>query len=104
MKKHQVVITAVPEPVGPFIKSLRLVADLGLTDAKALYDFLAASLPCVLGAGIDQEVADHVLTVVREAGAGAHVEGSSVVVPMLLCPQANEKYRWSWLGGRTVVE
>jgi len=104
MGKQQVVITAVPTEAVSFVKSLRLIADLGLGDAKNLSYYLAASLPCVLVAGVDQEVADHILSLLQEAGAGAKTEDSSLDVPMLLCPEANEKYRWSWLGGRVSVD
>ena len=78
MGKQQVVITAVPTEAVSFVKSLRLIADLGLGDAKNLSYYLAASLPCVLVAGVDQEVRDHILSLLQEAGAGAKIEDSSL--------------------------
>ena len=104
MQKHQVTVTAVPPNIVPLIKSLRLVANLGLKDAKNLADFLRGSLPCVLVAGIDPAVADHVVKLLQEAGAGVAAEQSPLSVPMLLCPQANQRHRWTWLGTRTTVD
>jgi hypothetical protein len=57
----------------------------------------------VLVAGVSREVADHAAGLLREAGAEAVVEESSLVAPMLLCPEAGQRYRWSWLGGPTPV-
>ena len=99
MAKFQVKITAAGTKVVPLIKTLRLVADLGLGEAKHLSDYLRDHAPCVLVAGVDQEVADHAAGLLREAGADVAVEESSVDGPMLLCPEANERYRWSWLSG-----
>jgi ribosomal protein L7/L12 len=105
MAKYQVTVTGIAhEKVILFVKSLRLIADLGLKDAKDLAMYIATTQPCILVAGIDQEVADHVVGLLREAGAQAAVQGSSLTAPLLLCPQANERYRWSWLGGRVPVE
>jgi ribosomal protein L7/L12 len=100
VSKYEVVVTAVPDKIVPLVKSLRLLADLGLKDAKELTDYLSANSPCVLVAGIDREVADHVATLLREAGASTAVGESSLSSPMLLCPQANHRYRWNWLGTR----
>ena len=105
MAKFQVTVTNIArEKVIPLIKSLRLIGDLGLKDAKELADFLGSTKPCILVAGIDREVADHVVGLLQEAGASAAVEESSLNVPLFLCPEANQRYRWSWLGGRVAVE
>ena len=101
MSKYQVTVTSVPDNIVSLVKSLRLVADLGLKDAKDLADFLRenSSEGCVLVAGIGQGVADHVVTLFREAGGAAEVEESPIQAPMLLCPKADEKYVWHWLRG-----
>lgn len=105
MTKYQVTVTRIShEKIISFIKSLRLIADLGLKDAKDLALYIATTQPCILVAGIDREVADHVVSLLLEAGANAAAEETSLTVPLLLCPQANERYRWSWLGGRVTVE
>ncbi len=103
MSKFQVKMTSSGTQVLPLIKTLRLVADLGLGDAKHLSDFLRDASPCLLVAGVDREVADHAAGLLRAAGAEVVVEPSSLDVPMLLCPEANHRYRWTWLGGPTQV-
>lgn len=77
--------------------------DLGLKDAKHLSDYLHDNALCVLVAGVDREVADHAAGLLPESGTEVVVEESSIEVPMLLCPEANQRYRWSWLGGPTPV-
>jgi hypothetical protein len=104
MPKYQVRVEALADKVVPLVKSLRLVADLGLRDAKELSDYLDAALPCLLVAGVDQDVARHVARLLEEAGASASVEESSIDVPMLLCPEANQRYQWSWLSGPAPLE
>ena len=104
MSKFQVRVTDAGSKVVPLVKTLRLVADLGLGDAKHLSDYLRDHAPCVLVAGVDREVADHAAALLREAGAAVEVEGSATETPMLLCPEANERYRWSWLVGPTAVK
>jgi ribosomal protein L7/L12 len=105
MAKYQVTVTNVSqEKVILLIKSLQIIADLGLKDAKELAEFLTATIPCILVAGIDREVANHVLSLLQEAGATAAIEESNLVVPLLLCPQANRRHRWSWLRGPVPIE
>lgn len=96
MKKSQVKVLATTAEIVPLVKSLRLVADLGLKDAKDLADFLRDSAPRAPVAGIDREVADHVVEFLQNAGLSATVEGSSLTAPMLLRPAANQKYVWHW--------
>jgi ribosomal protein L7/L12 len=101
MSKYQVTVTSVPDNVVSLVKSLRLVADLGLKDAKDLADYLSRSSSdgCVLVAGIGQGVADHIALLFREAGGAAEVKESPIQAPMLLCPKADEKYAWHWFHG-----
>lgn len=101
MSKFQVKITSTGTKIVPRIKTLRLLADLGLGEAKRLSDYLEDSIPCVLVAGVDREVADHAAGLMRECGAEVFVEESSLEAPMLLCPEANQRFRWSWLSGPT---
>jgi hypothetical protein len=103
MKKCQVRVVSVGVKILPLITSLRLIADLGLGDAKHISDYLRSSTPCLLVAGVDPEVAEHASALLREAGAEVVVEESSLDAPMLLCPQANQTYRWHWLTGPTPV-
>jgi ribosomal protein L7/L12 len=104
MSKFQVRVSSLPSEGVPLVKALRTIADLGLADAKGLFDYLREHTPCVVVAGIAREVADHVAELLEEAGADAAVEESTLDVPMLLCPEVDHRHRWSWLGGPTRIK
>lgn len=104
MSKCQVRVTSTGTNGVPLLKTLRLVGSFGIRDAKDLSDFLRDSTPCLLVAGVDRDVADHICALLCEAGADVAIEESSIDVPMLLCPRANRRYRWSWFSGPTAVE
>jgi len=104
MLKFQVSVTSVSrEKVISLIKSLRTIANLDLKDAKDIAEFIVSNTPCILVAGIDRDVADHVASLLLNEGATATVEESSLTVPLFLCPQANRRYQSSWLGGRVAL-
>jgi len=103
MSKFQVRVTSAGSKVVPLVKTLRLVADLGLGEAKGLSEYLRDHASCVLVAGVSREVADHAAGLLGEAGADVVIEESVAGTPMLLCPEADQRYRWSWLGGPTPV-
>jgi len=103
MAKFQIRIISLSAQLVPQVKALRLIANLSLQDAKRLLDYLRDHAPCVLVAGIDREVADYAASLLREAEMDATVEESSIDVPMLLFPSANQQYRWNWLSGPTQV-
>ena len=104
MTKYQVTVvnTNSAKPL-PLIKALRVIGHLGLKSAKELAEFMATTSPCTLVAGIDRDVAEHVAKLLYDAGATSAVQESTAKVPLFLCPEANKKCRWSWLGGRTPV-
>jgi ribosomal protein L7/L12 len=104
MTKYQVRVLSLSNQDVPLVKALRLVAHLGLRDAKELSDYLSASLPCVLVVGVEQDVAEHINHLLQEAGASATVEESSLSEPMLLFPRANQCYQWHWLSGPTPIK
>ncbi len=104
MSKFQVHVTSAGAKVIPLVKTLRLVADLGLGEAKSLSDYLRDHAPCVLVAGVSREVADHAAGLLREAGAEVVIEESSLTAPMLLCPEADQRYRWNWFAGPTPMQ
>jgi ribosomal protein L7/L12 len=99
MSRFQVQVTAVGPRLVPMLKTLRLVADLGLVEAQGLADHLRGHVPCVLVAGVARDVAEHAAGLLRAAGASAVVEPSAVTSPMLLCPEAGQRHRWDWLRG-----
>jgi hypothetical protein len=114
MPKYQVKITAVEDRTWFALgKALRMVAGLGRLDARRLSRYLLkvndsteelVHLPCVLVAGIDRETANHVAGLVRQAGATVSVEESTAQQPMLLCPRANQRYRWDDFLAKPVVD
>lgn len=105
MTKYQVTVTnTTRDKLVPLIKSLRVIGNLGLKNAKELAEFMSATSSCMLVAGIDRDVAEHVVKLLQDVGATAVVEESTIEVPLLLCPEANQKHRWSWLGGRVPVK
>jgi Ribosomal protein L7/L12 C-terminal domain len=101
--KFQVKVVSPGTQVASLVKTLRLVADLGLKSAKHQSDYLHNNAPCVLVAGVDLEVADHAAGLLRESGAEVVVEESSIEIPMLLYPGANQRYGWNWFGGLTPI-
>jgi Ribosomal protein L7/L12 len=106
MSKYQVSVITAPGNIVPLVKSLRLAAGLGLKDAKSLADYLRKSGPqsCVLVAGVEQEVAERIAELFQDVGRKAEVQESAIANPMLLCPEANEKYSWHWLYGPMSAE
>jgi hypothetical protein len=114
MPAYQVNITAVSDRAWfDLRKALQMVAGLGWLDARRLSRYVLAvdrnteqylHLPCVLVAGIDRATADHVAGLLRQAGATVSVEESTVQQPMLLCPRANQRYRWDDLRAKPVVD
>ncbi len=94
-------MVSIPNQTVPLLKSLRLVGRSELREAKERLDYLSTALPCVLVAGIDREVADHIVGMLEEAGAVARVEESSINSPVLLHPQANQRHKWNWFTGPT---
>ena len=114
MPKYQVAVTAVSDRTWLDLrKALQMVAGLGWLDARRLSRYVLAAdrtteqylhLPCVLVAGIDRATADHVAGLLRQAGATVSVEESTVRQPMLLCPKANQRYRWDDLLAKPVVD
>jgi ribosomal protein L7/L12 len=99
MTKFQVSISSISQAETiSLLRVLRAITNLSLKDTKNLLDFIMDRMPCVLLAGIDLDVAEHIVTSLQEAGTNATIEESSLTIPLLLCPQANHRYRWSWLG------
>jgi hypothetical protein len=101
MSSFQVSVSAVGKEAP--LRGLRLIADISLREALALSNYLRAHAPCVLVAGVSEEVANHAVGLLRESGCAAAAETSSLERPMLLCPEVNQRRKWSWLGGLKVI-
>lgn len=80
-----------------FLRALRLVGNLALKPAVELADYLGKVPNSVVAAGLQPEVAAHIASELRKAGAVVAIEASASDTPMLCCPAANEKYEWSFL-------
>lgn len=105
MSKFQIrVILIVVSKEAPFIKTIRLVTNLGAFDSALVSAYLRARAPCILVTGVSGEVAEHAANLLREAGAEVVVEASSIEAPMVLRPQADQRYRWHWFSGPISIQ
>ena len=103
MSKFQVRVISIGSNEAPLLKTIRLVADLRPLDAALVFTYLRDSVPCILMAGVNSEVAEYTANLLREAGAEVTVETSSLEVPTVLRPQADRRYRWHWFRGPILV-
>jgi hypothetical protein len=107
MSKFQIRIISIGSNEALLIRTIRLVTNLGAFDSALVFAYLNAGeasleknrIPCILVAGISAEVAEHSANLLREAGAEVVVEASSLEVPTVLRPQADQRYRWHWFRG-----
>lgn len=103
MSKFQIRIISIGSNETVLIRTIRLVTNLGAFDSALAVAYLRDHAPCLLVAGINGEVAEHNANLLREAGAEAVVEASSLEAPIVLRPQANQRYRWHWFRGPTSI-
>lgn len=78
------------------LRAQRLVGKPGLKPAVDLADYLAKLPNSVVAAGLQPEVAAHIASELRKAGAVVAVEASVCDRPMLCCPGVNQKYEWAF--------
>lgn len=95
MSSFQVRVHALDHEAAARVASLQLFADLGLRDVTAVTSFLQENAPCLLVAGVHEEVADRIVETMTAVGVSAEKELSPSNVPMLLCPEANQLSRWA---------
>jgi hypothetical protein len=98
MNKYQVRLRELPADRVAFLRSLRLVGNLGLKQADDLARHLDRFRKSVLVAGVEESTAGHIASSLIEAGAEVDVEISSVDSPMLCTPTVNDKFRWQGWG------
>lgn len=89
--KFQVVVNKTSPNSRAFIKALRAVAPMSTRRATALEIYLGRFKNSALVAGVDQVVAEQIAGMLIECGAIAHIEGSSMTSPMLLCAASQSK-------------
>lgn len=99
MSKFQIRIILIGSNEALLIRTIRLVINLGAFDSALAFGYLRDHTPCLLVAGINGEVTEHAANLLREAGAEVTVEASSLEVPIVLRPQADQQYRWHWFRG-----
>ncbi|WP_413774003.1 ribosomal protein L7/L12 [Nostoc sp. MG11] len=103
MSKFQIRVISIGSKEAPCVKAIRLVTNLGAFDSALVSVYLRDHAPCVLVAGVSGEVAEHAANLLREAGAEVVVEASSIEAPIVLRPQADQRYRWHWFSGPTSI-
>ena len=97
--RYEVVVERFPEKYIPVLRELRQWGGFGLKEAKELCEYLQSSCPCVLLAGVTQEVAEDLSQRLVNAGASASVRASSSQNPMLVYPRLDDRYENHWLFG-----
>jgi ribosomal protein L7/L12 len=99
MSKFQIRIMAIGSNEALLIRTIRLVTDLEAFDSAVVFAYLRDRAPCILVAGVNNEIAEHTANLLREAGAEVEVEASILEIPTVLRPQVDRRYRWHWLRG-----
>ncbi|AMV19402.1 hypothetical protein [Planctomyces sp. SH-PL14] len=86
MSRFQVRIHSLPEQPGDWLPALSHMVTCPPTAAWELADYVAAHVPCLLVAGVEEAVATRLVDALTQAGASAEAELSPTSFPMLLCP------------------
>ena len=100
MSKYQVCVLRPSANETEFVRALRLIGRVDLTQAHELAMHLTRVHGTVVVAGVDLQVAQHIAATLNATGAEAQVQPSSLDSPMLCTPAANVIYEWGAL--RTV--
>jgi hypothetical protein len=98
MDRYQVQMQGVPNDEIPFVRAMRIIGRVSLTDAIKIHSHARNAGGTVLVAGIDRHVADHIAAAFTAAGIAVSVRPSTVTSPMICRPQANAPYRRSLMG------
>jgi Ribosomal protein L7/L12 C-terminal domain len=97
--RYQVIVEQIPENHISMLKALREWGGFGLKPAKELCEYLRSNCPCVLVAGIKQEAVEDLRKRLDRAGVKIGVQKSAIKHPMLVCPQADDRYENHWFFG-----
>ena len=100
MQKYRVTVSALPEQRVDLAKSLGAIGKIGLQGAVDMINCIDANMPCVVADGLDREIAESIGNTLERARATVQVEETDTPLPMLLCPQINERAVWGGLRGR----
>ena len=99
MERFQVEVRTFPADEVRFIAALRMIGKVTLADAVAIHRFACNAQHTVLVAGIDRDVAAHIVDTFAAAGTEVVVEPCAFSTPMVCRPEANVAYRRSALRG-----
>jgi hypothetical protein len=99
MAKYQIRITSAAPNKVKLVKALRLVGKLSLRDAHMLMLYIKDQESCILIAGVEREIAEHVVGILGDCCLRVSIEPSSLEAPMILHPAAGIRYRWNWWFG-----
>ena len=86
MSRFQVRVHSLPERPGDWLPALAGVVACPPEAAWGLNEYVAAHLPCLLVAGVEEDVATRLVDSLSRSGASAEMELSPTSFPMLLCP------------------
>ncbi len=103
MERFQVRLKELPGNEIAFLKALRLVGGVSLSDAAKVYLHACRSKRTVLFAGVDEAVARHIAAAFDDFGTPTEVEPSSVRSPMICRPEANRPFVWGSARTRVAV-
>jgi ribosomal protein L7/L12 len=101
MPRYQVNVKAPAEDRTAFIKALRTVAGISLQRAAELSVHLDRFRNSTLVAGLGKAAAEHIAETLVAGGASVAVLESTLDTPMMCCPEAALRFKWSHL--RTLV-
>jgi hypothetical protein len=97
MPRYQVNVKAPAEDRRAFIRALRTVAGISLKRATALSVHFDRYRNSTLVAGLGKAAAEHIAETLVASGASAAVLESPLDFPMMCCPEAEHRFRWSRL-------
>lgn len=98
-KRYEVVIEAIPEESISVLRALRELGGWGLREAKELLEYAKLNCPCVLIAGVNQDLAEKFASRLNSSGATVVLKESLINRPMFLYPKFDERYKEHWLFG-----
>lgn len=97
--RYEVVVEQLPENHIPVLREFRRWRGLGLKAAKELYGYVQSNCPCVLIAGVTQDVAENLSRQLADAGATTAVQVSTLETPMTIDPRSDDRYVYHWFSG-----
>jgi ribosomal protein L7/L12 len=101
MPRYQVNVKAPAEDKTAFVRALRTVAGISLRRAAELSVHFDRFRNSTLVAGLGKAAAEHIAETLVASGASVAVLESPLDAPMMCCPEADLRFKWSRV--RTLV-